>query len=136
MTEPPAKRQRMTYADEPDRSGPASLTRSISPPRVRSATAPQQQQQTRKYIASPFCLTKIRDLPPEANAGAVGLHDLLGDPLIAECWEFNYLHDINFLLSHFDEDVRSLVRVHVVHGFWKREDPNRLMLEVCDYFAP
>jgi hypothetical protein len=50
--------------------------------------------------------------------------------LIAECWEFNYLHDIDFLISHFDEDTRHLVQVHVVHGFWKKEDKSRLMLQV------
>lgn len=59
--------------------------------------------------------------------------DILGDPLISECWEFNYLHDVDFLMSHFDEDTRHLVKVHIVHGFWKREDSNRLYLEVsCD----
>ncbi|KAH6659004.1 tyrosyl-DNA phosphodiesterase [Truncatella angustata] len=82
-----------------------------------------------KLIPSPFQLTTIRDLPPQSNAGAVSLHDLLGDPLISECWEFNYLHNIEFLMSHFDEDVRALVKIHVVHGNWKREDPSRLALE-------
>ncbi|ROT40548.1 phospholipase D/nuclease [Sodiomyces alkalinus F11] len=32
-------------------------------------------------------------------------------------------------MSHFDEDTRHLVKVHVVHGFWKREDSNRIYLE-------
>lgn len=81
-------------------------------------------------ISSPFQFTTIRDLPADSNIGAISLHDLLGDPLILECWEFNYLHDIDFLMDHFDEDVRSSVKVHVVHGFWKREDPNRISLKV------
>ncbi|MDA4132160.1 MAG: tyrosyl-DNA phosphodiesterase 1, partial [Thaumarchaeota archaeon] len=83
-----------------------------------------------RRFKSPFQLTAIRDLPAEANVDAVMLRDVLGDPLIAECWEFNYLHDIDFLMGHFDEDVRDLVRVHVVHGFWKREDESRLALQV------
>lgn len=82
-----------------------------------------------KTFKSPFQLTWIRDLPPEANTDAVTLGDILGDPLVAECWDFNYLHDIDFLLSHFDQDVRQLVKVHVVHGFWKKEDPSRLLLQ-------
>jgi tyrosyl-DNA phosphodiesterase-1 len=53
---------------------------------------------------------------------------LLGDPLISECWNFNYLHDIPFLMSAFDEDVRNLVKVHVIHGFWKKDDGNRQQL--------
>ncbi|KAG7152465.1 Tyrosyl-DNA phosphodiesterase 1 like protein [Verticillium longisporum] len=32
-------------------------------------------------------------------------------------------------MSHFDEDTRDLVKVHVVHGFWKREDGNRMALQ-------
>jgi tyrosyl-DNA phosphodiesterase-1 len=79
---------------------------------------------------SPFQLTRIRDLPPELNRDTISLKDILGDPLISECWEFNYLHDIDFLMNAFDEDVRGLVKVHVVHGFWKKEDPNRLGLQV------
>ncbi|KAJ4294817.1 hypothetical protein N0V88_005051 [Collariella sp. IMI 366227] len=63
------------------------------------------------------------------NKDTVTLKDILGDPLISQCWEFNYIHDIDFLMSAFDEDVRSLVKVHVVHGFWKREDPSRLALQ-------
>lgn len=85
---------------------------------------------TPQTFRSPFQLTRIRDLPPELNRDTVTLRDILGDPLISECWEFNYLHDIDFLMSAFDADVRGLVKVHVVHGFWKREDPNRLALQV------
>lgn len=102
--------------------GPRSLSRPISPPRKKNNGG--------QRIKSPFQLTWIRDLPEPANRDAVALKDILGDPLIAECWEFNYLHDIHFLMSHFDEDTKSLVKVHVVHGFWKREDPNRLALQV------
>lgn len=102
--------------------GPRSLSRPISPPHKKNNGG--------QRIKSPFQLTWIRDLPEAANRDAVALKDILGDPLIAECWEFNYLHDIHFLMSHFDEDTKSLVKVHVVHGFWKREDPNRLALQV------
>ncbi|KAJ1299291.1 hypothetical protein OPQ81_003781 [Rhizoctonia solani] len=124
---------------------PHSLSRPISPPRRKSrpqsspppelftsassATRSSSGQDEGKVFKSPFQLTWIRDLPDAANKDAVTLRDLLGDPLIAEVWEFNYLHDIEFLISAFDEDVRDLVQVHLVHGFWKREDRNRLLLE-------
>ncbi len=60
----------------------------------------------------------------------------MGDPLIKECWEFNYLHDIDFLMENLDEDVRHLVRVHVVHGFWKSDDPKRIALQVSCTAGP
>lgn len=58
------------------------------------------------------------------------LRDLLGDPMIRECWQFNYLFDVDYLMGQFDEDVRDLVAVKVVHGSWKREAPNRVRVDV------
>ena len=101
---------------------PESLSRPITPP--------AKKQRTAKALGSPWQLTWIRDLSEEANRDAVTLKDLLGDPLISECWEFNFLHDIRFLMDAFDTDTRHLVNVHIVHGFWKQEDPNRLVLMV------
>ncbi|KAK0701842.1 tyrosyl-DNA phosphodiesterase I [Lasiosphaeria miniovina] len=83
----------------------------------------------KRRFDSPFHLTRIRDLPPELNVDTIGLNDILGDPLISECWEFNYLHDIDFLMRAFDQDVRHLVNIHVVHGFWKKDDSNRIELQ-------
>ncbi|KAI1268921.1 tyrosyl-DNA phosphodiesterase [Xylariaceae sp. FL1019] len=132
MAEPPVKRQRLGDSDGPknrewDRTPPSSLLHPISPPRKKSA----QQQKAPEEIRhpSPFRLTTIRDLPETHNAGALSLGDLVGDPLIAQIWEFNYLHDIDFLLSHIDQDTRALTEIHVVHGFWKNEDASRLMLQ-------
>ncbi|ORY65556.1 tyrosyl-DNA phosphodiesterase [Pseudomassariella vexata] len=123
MAEPPAKCRRLSGGQAgaiPHRTL-ASLTHPISPPRKKTVAAVPN----RKLLPSPFRLTTIRDLSPAANVGAVSLNDLLGDPLISECWEFNYLHDIDFLMNQFDEDTRTLVKVHVVHGFWKHDDANR-----------
>lgn len=50
--------------------------------------------------------------------------------MIRECWQFNYLHDVDFIMSQFDEDVRRLVKVKVVHGSWKRDAPNRVRIDV------
>lgn len=60
----------------------------------------------------------------------VRLRDILGDPMIRECWQFNYLHDVDFLMSQFDEDTRGLVKVRVVHGSWQRENANKIRIEV------
>jgi tyrosyl-DNA phosphodiesterase-1 len=101
--------------------------RSISPPPLRRS----KQGESSQVAQSPFQLTRIRDLPPSSNVDAVSLKDILEDPLIAECWEFNYLHDLDFLMDAFDADVRDIVKVHVIHGFWKNEDQTRLALKVC-----
>lgn len=127
MAEPSLKRRRLSsdgsQGEKDDRDAViSSLSRPISPPRKKKA-------KERARIASPFRLTSIRDLPDSDNLGTISLSDLIGDPLIAELWEFNYLHDLDFLMEHLDEDTRGLTEVHVVHGFWKREDPNRLMLQ-------
>lgn len=32
--------------------------------------------------------------------------------------------------GHFDQDIRDLVQVRVVHGSWKRDDSNGIHIEV------
>lgn len=50
------------------------------------------------YVSSPFQLTRIQDLGPHQNVDAVRLGDILGSPMIKECWNFNFLHDIDFVM--------------------------------------
>ncbi|KAG0649163.1 putative tyrosyl-DNA phosphodiesterase [Hyphodiscus hymeniophilus] len=121
------KRQRLRDQDGSANRGDLhrSLAGSISPPPLRRTKA----RPAPKIVPSPFQLTWITNLPASSNLDAVSLKDILGDPLIAECWEFNYLHDLDFLMDAFDPDVRDLVKVHVIHGFWKNEDPSRLHLK-------
>ncbi|KAL2378371.1 hypothetical protein RJZ90_006046 [Blastomyces dermatitidis] len=119
----------------------ASLNRPITPPlrrqpsgqpRTSSPNKPQgKAPSTPKNIPSPIQLTHIRDFSASSgnNADAVRLRDILGDPLIKESWQFNYMFDVDFLMSQFDEDVRNLVNVKIVHGSWKRESPNRIHID-------
>lgn len=157
MDPPPSKRRRLS-SDPPNAAGkaltyPRTLSHPVSPPLTKrhrsialsneqskgtespapanaSSSSQPHHEPSNRIFSSPFQLTWIQDLPDAANTDAVTLRDLLGDPLIAECWEFNYLHDIDFLMAAFDEDVRDLVQVHLIHGFWKNEDSSRLMLQV------
>lgn len=94
---------------------------------------PQKKEGPTTIVKSPIQLTHIRDLPSSSgnNVDAVRLHDILGDPMIRECWQFNYLFDVDFVMSQFDEDVRQLVQVKIVHGSWKKEAPNRVRIDVC-----
>lgn len=91
-----------------------SLDRSISPPEsngnrgfVERATSAEttsavrtegSKSQASIKISSPIQLTRIRDLDASKNVDTVGLDDILGDPLIRECWQFNYLFDVDFLM--------------------------------------
>jgi tyrosyl-DNA phosphodiesterase 1 len=103
------------------------LDRPISPPlsrRVKSRTTEpatsrdEQHQQTRvqqthstldlrvtgtqnssfEFITSPVSLTRIKDLSPAQNVDTIGLGEILGDPMIKECWNFNYLFDLDFVM--------------------------------------
>jgi hypothetical protein len=149
MNEPPAKRRRMDNtlqvltdqgkticidppevlppASKPTQGQPVQPIRPVVPSLVRPISPPPRRK---LVIKSPFQLTQIRDLPASENVATLTLQDLLGDPLIEECWEFNYLHDIPFLMNKFHETRRSAVKVHVIHGFWKQEDPNKAALDV------
>jgi tyrosyl-DNA phosphodiesterase-1 len=51
-----------------------------------------------KYVPSPFQLTHIQDLRSHQNVDAVQLKDILGNPMIKECWNFNYLFDLSFVM--------------------------------------
>lgn len=123
--EPPHKKRRLSNEQEAKTTVHSSFSRPISPPPLW-----RTQEVPPKLKSSPFNLTSIQNLPKSYNVDAVTLKDILGDPLIAECWEFNYLHDLDFLMNSFDQDVRALVKVHVVHGFWKKDEPAREALEV------
>lgn len=120
--------------DAPSASSPLpSLSKSITPPPSR----PQQQSTPAHAIPSPFQLTKIfaQSSLSGNNEDTVRLGDILGDPLIRECWQFNYMIDVDFVMSQFDADVRGLVKVKIVHGSWKREDGSRAAIEVsCSCF--
>jgi tyrosyl-DNA phosphodiesterase-1 len=50
------------------------------------------------YVRSPVQLTHIEDMAPHQNVDATGLRDVLGDPMIKECWNFNFLFDIDFVM--------------------------------------
>ncbi|PKS09117.1 hypothetical protein jhhlp_003731 [Lomentospora prolificans] len=125
--EPPAKRSRYGSDDGPLQGrveGLASLTRPVSPPPRRRSPRGEPA-----VISSPFKLIRIDALPDRYNHDTVTLKSILGDPMIKECWNFNYMHNIEYILDAFDEDVRHLVKLHIIHGNWKREDPGRLTLE-------
>lgn len=107
-----------------------SIIRPVSPPPLTRNNGKEKQHPTSTTTQrSPFQLTRIRDLPASANVDTVSLSDILGDPMIKEQWQFNFLLDIDFIMGHLDEDVRSTVQTKIIHGFHKPNDLSRLSLE-------
>ncbi|KAI4722260.1 phospholipase D/nuclease [Aureobasidium sp. EXF-10727] len=108
-----------------------STSKTISPPPLTRNKGKQKQQQENPTTteASPFQLTKIRDLGVSANVDTVTLSDILGNPLIKEQWQFNFLFDIEFLMRHLDEDVRDTVQTKIIHGFHEKNSSSRINLE-------
>lgn len=131
--EPPRKRVRTADASQEGStlSTLTSLRASISPPTAR--ITPSQANSNGKprqnvpeispgsLISSPFQLTRIRDSPGSLNNGSVSLGKIVCDPMIREMWQFNYMHDLDFLMSNMDPDTKDLVKINVVHGYWKQE---------------
>jgi Tyrosyl-DNA phosphodiesterase len=68
---------------------PAEVTESQSEPVTTS---------TWRIISSPFKLTRIRDLPDNANADTVGIRDILGDVMLKEVWLFDFLYDVDWVM--------------------------------------
>lgn len=51
-----------------------------------------------KLISSPIQLSTVNGLAASSNVDTVSLGDILGNPLVKECWLFNYLFDIDFIM--------------------------------------
>lgn len=103
-----------------DHSNITSLSRSISPPVRRTPRTPDVVENSRlpgglasvaqlvpmesnysrtiKMISSPVQLSRVQEMAASNNVDTIGLKDILGDPLVKECWAFNYLFDVDFLM--------------------------------------
>ncbi|KAI5200134.1 phospholipase D/nuclease [Aureobasidium subglaciale] len=142
--ERPSKRARLSQSTASTQSPPKddlgwdwpadlapSTIESISPPPLKRNHGKEKQHQEHHTVtqASPFQLTRIRDLPASANVDTVTLSDLLGDPMIRENWQFNFLIDIDFVMSYLDEDVRDTVVTKIIHGFHDKNSLSRINLE-------
>lgn len=65
-----------------------------TPRSTKEATNPQ----SRTLIPSPVQLNFVEQLPASSNVDCVSLGGILGDPLIKECWLFNYLFNVDFVM--------------------------------------
>jgi tyrosyl-DNA phosphodiesterase-1 len=93
--EPPSFTPTWNFDSIPEQtlaSRPVGLTTNQPPDNESS-----RKEETR-FLPSPIQLTKIEKLSAHQNVDAVSLSDLLGDPLIKECWNFNFLFDLDFVM--------------------------------------
>ena len=142
---PPAKSRSGASTPQPvshgtvasQNGGPAQALSSLKEPLAApkheidspSMNPQSQQTPTAKLMASPFRLTSIRDLPLSKNIDTISLRDILGNPLIKEAWVFNYCFDVDWLMGFFDSDIRDQVKVRIIHGSWRNDDPNKQRIE-------
>lgn len=93
-----------TEGSVPAKHDASAARPSISPPPVLRAkvdavpTTASAAQVTASYMPTPVQLTSIRDLPDAANVDTISLRDILNDPMIKEQWQFNFLHDVDFIM--------------------------------------
>ena len=107
------KRRKTNESSTHFRSDDGPSRRSISPPARRTPRKTQavshpedvlpgevlpSSLNRETLIPSPIQLNNIPELPASSNLNTVSLRDILGEPLISECWLFNYLFDVDFLL--------------------------------------
>ena len=115
-TSKPAKKQRPALSTTVE----SSLRTSISPPPTRRTLAERHESHAVKgkrnaasrsptplqrpissnsrLIPSPIQLSTVNGLADSTNVDTISLRDILGDPLIKECWLFNYLFDVDFVM--------------------------------------
>ncbi len=78
-------------------AAPSILSSDISNKHFK-ITKEAKKLQSRTYIQSPIQLNFIEQLPTSSNVDCISLGNILGDPMIKECWLFNYLFDIDFVM--------------------------------------
>jgi tyrosyl-DNA phosphodiesterase-1 len=83
------------FDDVPSQITAPALTTSTT---LQDKDVAADEKERTRYVASPIQLTRIQDLAPHQNVDTLTLKELLGDPMIKECWNFNFLFDLDFVM--------------------------------------
>ena len=62
------------------------------------STHEPKTSQHKSLFNSPVQLNFIEELPASSNVDCISLGSILGDPMIKQCWLFNYLFDLDFVM--------------------------------------
>lgn len=105
---PPPKRHASSISGrhKTEESRPSSGLNAALPPIVSSSnsdnpsksTKEATESQPKSHIPSPVQLNFVEELPASSNVDCISFGSILGDPMIKECWLFNYLFDIDFVM--------------------------------------
>ncbi len=96
ISPPTLKRRQPVQAPSDQNNHLAVIDSSFSP--SSSLSKECVPSSTVKMISSPVQLSTVKELPASSNIDTLSLKDILGDPLIKECWLFNYLFDVDFVM--------------------------------------
>ena len=100
ISPPPSKRRRVLQVPEmPCQSKPTMIDLTSPSPSPRPALKKTLSRHTgMRIIPSPIQLNFVAEFPASSNKDTTGLGSILGNPLISECWLFNYRFDIDFIM--------------------------------------
>ena len=100
ISPPPSKRRRLSKSHEPtSRYKPHVIDLTSFDDGIAQATPETSSGVTEvRLVPSPIQLNFIPEFPASSNKDTTSLGNVLGDPLISECWLFNYLFDIDFIM--------------------------------------
>ncbi|KAL8917976.1 MAG: hypothetical protein Q9208_007640 [Pyrenodesmia sp. 3 TL-2023] len=89
---------REAYMGRPSSASGSGQSQSAYGPGASSSTSHGQALRSALLKASPIQLSTVDGLAASSNVDTVSLEDILGDPLIKECWLFNYLIDVDYIM--------------------------------------
>lgn len=105
---PPPKRHASTVSGRPGvkESVALSIVNAAAPSTLSTDHANDHSKsnkettmsQSRSFYQSPVQLNFVEQLPASSNVDCISLGSILSDPLIKECWLFNYLFDVDFVM--------------------------------------
>lgn len=67
------------------------------PAKRRDLPSKASEPSQSRILPSPFKLTRIRNLPANANVDSISIRDILGHVLLKEVWLFDYLFDVDWV---------------------------------------
>ena len=81
-------------------------------------------------IRSPIRLYAIKDLPASENVDTVTLREILApQSTLDELWSINFMTDVPFLRQIIGTEDEARIKIRIIHGYWREEDPSRKLME-------
>jgi tyrosyl-DNA phosphodiesterase 1 len=83
-----------------------------------------------KIIRSPIRLYSVKDLPESENIDTITFAEILSpQSTLDEIWSFNFMTHLPWFRQFLGPENESRVKVHIVHGYWRREDESRKQMQ-------